>query len=81
MFALLSNLHIEFKIDANTQVVINERFNVDKTKQCVNFRHTLPLTKRQTARATSVCPSVALLKAAYAKNVRIVLLCVRLSLC
>ena len=32
----------------NTQEVKNERcFNIDKTKQCVNFGHTLPLTKRQ----------------------------------
>ena len=35
----------------NAQEVKNERFiNVDKTKQCLNFPHTLPLTKRQTDR-------------------------------
>ena len=28
-------------------------FNVDQTKQCANFRHTLPLTKRQTDKQIS----------------------------
>ena len=42
---------IMFIVNQNRQEVKYERFfNLDKTKQCANVRHMLPLTKRQTDR-------------------------------
>ena len=40
---------LTFRLSQTTQEIKHERFfNVDKTTQCVNFRHTLPLAMRQT---------------------------------
>ena len=48
---LFSRLTVLIK---NAQEVKNERFlNIDKTKQCANCRHTLPLTERQTDKQIS----------------------------
>ena len=36
------------QIKTHERLKMNVFLNIDKTKQCANFRHTLPLTKRQT---------------------------------